>query len=49
MSIIPNNVPVMVGMTATSPDGIGFDAMFEEFEIKHIPDTRRLKWLENNG
>ena len=22
--------------------------LFEEFEVKHIPDTRRLKWLENN-
>ena len=36
-------------MTATSPDGNGFDAMFEEFEIQHILDTRTLKWLENNG
>lgn len=33
----------MAGMTAASPDVNGFDAMFEEFEIKHIPDTTRLK------
>jgi uncharacterized protein len=49
LAYFPDNVPVMVGMTAASPDGNGFDAIFEEFEIKHIPDTRRLKWLENNG
>jgi uncharacterized protein len=49
LAYFPDNVPVMVGMTAASPDGNGFDAMFEEFETKHIPDTRRLKWLENNG
>lgn len=49
LAYFPDNVPVMVGMTAASPDGNGFDAMFEEFEIKHIPDTRRLKWLKNNG
>lgn len=49
LAYFPDNVPVMVGMTAASPDGNGFDAIFEEFEINHIPDTRRLKWLENNG
>lgn len=49
LAYFPDNVPVMVGMTAASPDGNGFDALFEEFTINHIPDTRRLKWLENNG
>jgi regulation of enolase protein 1 (concanavalin A-like superfamily) len=49
LAYFPDNLPVMVGMTAASPDGNGFDAVFEEFEIKHIPDTRRSKWLENNG
>lgn len=49
LAYFPDNVPVMVGMTAASADGNGFDAIFEEFEINHIPDTRRLKWLENNG
>ena len=44
----PDNVPVMVGMAAASPDGDGFNALFEGFEIKHLPDSRRLKWLENN-
>jgi len=48
MAYFPDNKPVMVGMTAASPDGTGFNALFEEFELKHIPDTRRLKWLENN-
>ena len=42
------NTPVMVGLMAASPDGNGFDAKFEYFEVKHLPDQRRLKWLENN-
>lgn len=49
LAYFPDNRPVMVGMTAASPDGNGFDALFEEFEIKHIPDTKRIKWLEYNG
>lgn len=49
LAYFPDNVPVMLGMVAASPDGNGFDAIFEEFEVTHIPDTRRLKWLENNG
>lgn len=48
LAYFPENKPVMVGMTAASPDGDGFNAIFEEFELKHIPDTRRVKWLENN-
>jgi len=48
LAYFPDNVPVMVGMTAASPDGEGFDALFEDFEIKHIPDVRRLKWLKDN-
>ncbi|XOV94255.1 MAG: DUF1349 domain-containing protein [Bacteroidota bacterium] len=40
--------PVMVGMMAASPDGDGFEALFEEFSITHLPDERRLRWLENN-
>jgi uncharacterized protein len=48
LAYFPDNVPVMAGMTAASPDGDGFDALFEDFEIKHIPDVRRLKWLKDN-
>lgn len=48
LAYLPDNIQVMVGMTAASPDGNGFDALFEDFEINHIPDTRRTKWLENN-
>ena len=40
--------PVMVGMMAASPDGDGFNALFEDFSIKHLPDLRRQKWLINN-
>ncbi len=43
-----DNKPVMVGMTAASPDGEGFNAVFENFEITHLPDSRRLEWLKNN-
>jgi len=45
---LSDNKPVKVGMMAASPDGHGFDALFEEFSIKHLPDLRRKKWLENN-
>jgi regulation of enolase protein 1 (concanavalin A-like superfamily) len=48
LAYYPENKPVMVGMTAASPDGNGFTALFEDFEIKTIPDTRRTKWLESN-
>lgn len=44
-----DNCPVMVGMMGASPDGTGFKATFEGFEIKHLPDMRRLEWLKNNG
>ncbi|MBE6203326.1 MAG: DUF1349 domain-containing protein [Rikenellaceae bacterium] len=45
---LQDNTPVMVGMMAACPDGNGFKATFEEFTIKHLPDARRLEWLENN-
>lgn len=49
LAYFPDHVPVMVGMTAASPDGNGFEAIFESFEIKHLPDARRLKWLAHNS
>lgn len=48
LAYFPDKKPVMVGMTAASPDGEGFNALFEGFEIKHLPDANRLKWLEMN-
>lgn len=48
LAYFPNNRPVMVGMTAVSRDGEGFEAKFEDFSIRHILDTRILKWLEKN-
>ena len=45
---LQDNTPVMVGMMAACPDGNGFKARFEHFQIKHLPDARRLEWLENN-
>ncbi|WP_080778912.1 DUF1349 domain-containing protein [Chryseobacterium phocaeense] len=45
---LQDNTPVMVGLMAACPDGNGFTAVFEHFKVKHLPDLRRLKWLENN-
>ncbi len=42
------NTPVMVGLMAACPDGNGFRAKFSDFHVKHLPDTRRLEWLNNN-
>lgn len=47
MAYFPDNTPVMVGLTAASPDGNGFNALFENFEIRHLPDLRRLQWLNS--
>ena len=46
---LADNSPVMVGMMAACPDGNGFEARFEHFTIKHLPDQRRLEWLKNNA
>jgi len=48
LAYFPENTSVMVGLTAASPDGKGFQALFEDFEVLHLPDSRRKKWLENN-
>ena len=45
---LQETTPVMVGLMAASPDGNGFEAKFENFKVTHLPDQRRLKWLENN-
>jgi len=45
---LQDNSPVMVGLMAACPDGKGFTAIFENFNVKHLPDERRLKWLENH-
>ncbi|HEX3074002.1 MAG TPA: DUF1349 domain-containing protein [Ignavibacteriales bacterium] len=45
---LKDNHPVMVGLMAASPDGEGFEAKFENFTVKHLPDQRRLEWLKNN-
>lgn len=46
---LQDNHPVMVGMMGACPDGNGFKASFENFSIKHLPDMRRLQWLEKNS
>ncbi len=46
---LQDNTPVMVGMMAASPDGEGFEARFEHFSVKHLPDQRRQEWLLRNA
>ena len=46
---MPDHTPLMVGMMAACPDGDGFQARFEHFHIKHLPDLRRMQWLKNNS
>lgn len=43
---LQDNAPVMVGLMAACPDGDGFEAKFEHFSVKHLPDQRRLDWLK---
>ena len=43
-----DNVPVKVGPVAAAPDGQGFQAVFSNFSVKHLPDIRRQEWLEKN-
>lgn len=45
---LQDNIPVKVGLMAASPDGDGFQATFEHFQVKHLPDQRRLEWLEDH-
>lgn len=46
---LQDNHPVRVGVMGASPDGNGFQAKFENFSIKHLPDQRRTKWLKENS
>jgi regulation of enolase protein 1 (concanavalin A-like superfamily) len=43
---LQDNTPVMVGLMAACPDGNGFEAKFEGFSVKQLPDQRRLDWLK---
>ena len=43
---LQDNTPVQVGLMAASPDGQGFQASFEHFQVKHLHDQRRVEWLE---
>lgn len=45
---LQDNKPVMVGLMAASPDGNGFEAKFENFTVKHLPDQRRTEWLKSH-
>jgi len=41
-----DNCPVMVGLVGASPDGKGFDAVFENFKVIQTPDLRRVDWAD---
>ncbi len=43
-----DNIPMRVGVMGACQDGAGFNARFENFTVKHLPDQRRLQWLKNN-
>lgn len=45
---LQDNHPVMVGVMGACPDGDGFTAKFEDFSVRHLPDARRVQWLERN-
>lgn len=42
-----DNFPVQVGIMGASPDGDGFEAIFENFKVTQLPDLRRLEWAKN--
>ena len=44
MCWLQDNAPVMVGLMGASPDGEGFEAIFEDFKVTTLPDQRRLEW-----
>ena len=48
ITYLKENHPVMVGLVAACPDGNGFEAKFEHFQVKHLPDQRRADWLMKN-
>ena len=48
LAYFPNNSPVMVGIMAASPDGDGFNAVFEDFVLKQLPDQKRMEWSNNS-
>lgn len=46
---LQDNTPVMVGLMGASPDGNGFEAIFEGFEVKPLPDLRRSEWAKKQA
>ena len=44
-----DNTPMMVGVMGACPDGEGFNVCFEHFQVKHLPDMRRMEWLKQNA
>lgn len=45
---LQDHIPVKVGLMAACPDGSGFNAKFEYFQVKHLPDQRRVEWLKKS-
>ena len=45
---LQDNCPVQVGLMGASPDGDGFEAIFEDFTVTQLPDQRRLEWANKH-
>lgn len=43
---LEDNCPVMVGLMGASPDGNGFEAIFDDFKVTQLPDLRRQEWAK---
>lgn len=48
-SWMQDNIPMQVGMMAACPDGEGFEVRFDHFQVRHLPDQRRLEWLKKHA
>lgn len=44
-----DNCPVQVGIMGASPDGNGFEAVFENFKVTQLPDQRRMEWANKSA
>lgn len=44
-----DNVPMKIGVMGACPDGDGFNVRFENFVVRHLPDQRRLQWLQDHA
>ena len=46
---LQDNTPVMVGLMGASPDGKGFLAKFENFSVKNIFRSEKIKMVKGKS